>query len=309
MLKSERSQNLTVPAVPLVRAYVALGLGLLMIGVSAILIRLADAPGPVSSFYRMFIGWLVLSVFFFGRRSHKNLSLKSLRWAGLAGVFFALDMTFWSTGIMLVGATKPTLLANTTPLWVGLGAMLLYKEKHPRIFWIGLAVALTGAVIVIGPESFIAGGLDLGSLFGLISAFLYSSYFLVAEHGRKETDSLAFVWGFTTVAALLLLVVVLLFQQPLTGYSQQTYLIFILMGVFIQAGAWLLLSYAQGHLPASIVSATLLGQPVLTAIFAVPLLGESFSLLEIIGGVAVITGVYIVNLSKHIKQTNKVNRE
>ena len=46
---------------PPIKAYLALGLGLTIIGFSAIFVRLADAPGIVSGFYRMLIGALLLT--------------------------------------------------------------------------------------------------------------------------------------------------------------------------------------------------------------------------------------------------------
>jgi len=55
---------------------------------------------------------------------------------------------------------------------------------------------------------------------------------------------------------------------------------------------------AIGHLPASLVAPPLLGQPVVTALLAGPLLGETFSAGHIVGGAAVLTGVYIVHRSR-----------
>ena len=49
------------------------------------------------------------------------------------------------------------------------------------------------------------------------------------------------------------------------------------------------------------VSPTLLGQPVLTAIFAVPLLGERLDLIDVLGGLAVLGGVLLVHFSKQNK--------
>lgn len=283
------------------RAYLALGAGLLILGISPILIRAADAPGPVSSFYRMGIGWLVLSGLFLRRKPRQLPPAPALRWAALAGLFFGLDMTFWSTGIMLVGATKPTLLANTTPLWVGLGAIVFYKERHKPLFWVGLAAALAGAVLIVGRDIQIDRSLGVGSLFGLISAFFYSSFFLAAQRGRKLTDSLAFVWISTLVSTVLLFIIAVILRQPLGGYSGRTYLIFVLMGFIVQAAGWLLIGYAQGHLPASIISPTLLGQPVLTGLFAFPLFGEVFQLPDLIGAGAVMGGVLLVHYSKRRK--------
>lgn len=287
----------TASAAP-VRAYLALGGGLLILGASPILIRAADAPGPVSSFYRMGIGWLVLSGLILQRGKLKMLTAPAVRWAALAGLFFGLDMTFWSSGIMLVGPTKPTLLANTTPLWVGLGAIIFYKERHKPLFWIGLAVALSGAVLIVGRDVRVDSSLGLGSLFGLISAFFYGSFFLAAQRGRKLTDSLTFVWISTLVSTVLLFLITVIFRQPLVGYPRQTIILFILMGIIIQVVGWLLITFAQGYLPASIISPTLLGQPVLTGVFAALIFGEVLNLSDLVGGAAVLGGVLLVHFSK-----------
>ncbi|MCI0478640.1 MAG: DMT family transporter, partial [Anaerolineales bacterium] len=58
---------------------------------------------------------------------------------------------------------------------------------------------------------------------------------------------------------------------------------------------YLSISYALGHLPASVVSPTLIGQPILTAILAIPLLGEIPNTTQWLGGAIALAGIYIVN--------------
>ncbi len=286
-------------------AYAALLSGLVVLGVSAILVRAANAPGPVSGFYRMAIGWLVLTGIVAARRSRLRFSREGLLWSALAGVLIGIDMAFWTTGIMLSGPTTPTLLGNTTPVWVGLAVMALYKEKHPPKFWVGVLIALSGAAVVVGGDALLDGGFNLGALLGLVSALFYSSFFLAIQRARRHTDALTALWVYTFSCGLVLLLVALAFGQPLTGYSGQTLLIFLAMGIVIQVAAWLLITYAQGHIPAAVVSPTMLGQPVLTAIFAVPLLGERLNWVDLIGGAAVLGGVLLVHFSKE-KKTAKL---
>ena len=47
--------------------------------------------------------------------------------------------------------------------------------------------------------------------------------------------------------------------------------------------------------PAPLTSVTLLSQPVITALFAVPMLGESLGIEQIAGGLIVLAGIFIVN--------------
>jgi drug/metabolite transporter (DMT)-like permease len=58
---------------------------------------------------------------------------------------------------------------------------------------------------------------------------------------------------------------------------------------------WLAINYALGHLPAAVVSPTLLAQPVLTAIIAVPLLGQAMGPQQILGGAVALSGIYLLN--------------
>jgi drug/metabolite transporter (DMT)-like permease len=60
---------------------------------------------------------------------------------------------------------------------------------------------------------------------------------------------------------------------------------------------YLSISYALGHLPARVVSPTLIGQPLMTTILAVPLLGEIPTGLQLTGGLIALAGIYIINQS------------
>lgn len=291
---SPTSQNKTTP----VGAYLGLVSGLFIIAFSPILLRLAKAPGPVSSFYRMAIGWLLLTPWFIKRLRENRYTFTELWPAVLGGLFFGGDLIQWTTGVMLAGATIPTLFSNTTPLWVGLGAQVLFKEKLKPGFWLGLALAFSGAVLIVGTGDSQNEYLLEGILLGLGAGIFYGSYFLAAQRGREKLDPVSFLWVVCFTSSLVLLLTTVVLGQPLTGYPVNTYLAFLAMGVVIQVVGWWLITCAQGLLPASLVSPTLLGQPVLTGLFAVLLLGETLSPSEIFGGMIVMSGIYLVHRSK-----------
>lgn len=280
--------------------YLALAGGVLILGSAAIFVRLAEASGVVSSFYRTAIAASLLVVPFAVRKHRQEwkFGARSVAIAVVAGLFFAADLALWSSGIMLGGATNPTLMANTAPLWVGLGSLLFFHERRGRIFWVGLCLAMAGVVVVLGQDLALAMEFGLGSLLGLLAAIFYGAYFLATQAGRIHLDTLSYSWITTTSSAVFLLAMVLLFKQPLTGYSSVTWLAFLASGLVVQTGGWLLLHYVQGHLPASIVSPTLLLQPVITAFIAIPLFGEVFTAWHILGGAAVLGGIFLVHRSR-----------
>jgi len=222
----------TSPTQPPWRAYLALAIGALTLGFSAIFVRLADAPGAVSAFYRMSIATLMMTwPFLRAVKTKGRISSKGARLAVWAGFFFAADLAAWMTGVVLSGATNPTLLANTAPLWVGLGAMLVFREKLNLTFWTGLTLAFGGAILILGLDLARAANLGLGSLYGLSAGVFYGIYLLFIQRTRENLDSLSSFWiaGFTSTIILLALTII--FDQPLTGYSPFTYLNFLGMGL------------------------------------------------------------------------------
>ena len=165
----------------------ALGLGLGLLGFSAIFVSLANAPGTVVAFYRMAIATLILALpFGLQLRKHMPLPRKGLALAVLAGVFFGADLAAWSSGVVLSGATLPTLFANTNPLWVGLGAWLIFKEELKTGFWFGLILALLGALLILGSDLSSRMSLDPGMLLGLLAGLFYGAYFLVAQASQAS---------------------------------------------------------------------------------------------------------------------------
>jgi drug/metabolite transporter (DMT)-like permease len=95
-----------------------------------------------------------------------------------------------------------------------------------------------------------------------------------------------------------LLVVCLAFNKQLTGYPTPVYMAFLGAGLISQTFGYSVIGYALGHLPASVVAPTIVAQPVITSLLAIPLFGESLYAAQWIGGFIVLIGIYLVNVSR-----------
>ena len=283
----------------LLRSYLALGFGVVAISFSAILVRTAEAPGPVSSFFRMAFPVVIFAIpFFKQKKSLGELSGFGVKMAILAGVFFGFDLAAWATGVVISEATNPTLLGNTAPIWVGLGALVFFKEKQTLGFWSGLVLAFAGAVLILGLDALKSASFGLGSFFGLLAGFFYGGFFLFSQRSLEKLTSIAFFWIASLSSSVVLLGFAIVLDQPLTGYSPQTVLLFLGLGLVVQVLGWFVISYAQRNLSASIVAPSLLGQPVFTALLAYSILNEEITSLEILGGAAVLLGIYMIHRSR-----------
>ena len=279
-----------------VTAYLALGTGVLALSFSAMFVRWANAPGPVTAFYRMFFSLFLLLPFFI-RRTNTNPAIKTraIIFPLLAGIFTALDLALWNTSLSYTTAANATLLGNTAPLWVALGTWLIFKQKLSPPFWRGLAITLLGAALILGTDFLLHPRFGIGDVMAIFTGFFYGIYFLFTEKSRLYFGSISHVFFIGIGASITLYLINTALQNPLTGYDARTWIVFLATALVSQLIGYMALAYALGHLPASVVAPTMVLQPVVTAILAIPLLNEIPNGWQVIGGLIALTGIYIIN--------------
>ncbi|MCX6059738.1 MAG: DMT family transporter [Chloroflexi bacterium] len=284
--------------------YIALTIGISALSLSAMFVRWAEAPGPITGFYRLLISTIFLTPLFIRQQKQlEPLDKKYLIFPLWAGIFTAFDFALWNSSLKFTTAANATLLGNTSPLWVALFALIIFREKFRRVFWVGLIIALTGAAFVMGSDFLRHPTLGIGDLMASSAAIFYAFYQLTTQRGRKHIDPFRYTWLVGVSATIAIFFLNLILGNSFTGYSTQTWIIFFVTAVVSQMVGYLAITYSLGHLPASVVSPTLIGQPILTTILAIPMLGEIPNATQWIGGAVALAGIYIVNQS-HL-QTQK----
>lgn len=282
-------------------AYVALGIGILSLSFSAMFVRWANAPGPVTAFYRLFFSIFLLLPLFIPRiKTLASVPSVQILFPLMAGVFTACDLGLWTASLSYTTASNATLLGNTSPLWVALGTWLIFKNRLSAAFWRGLAIALLGAALIMGTDFFLHPRFGIGDVMATFTGFFYGGYFLFTEKSRATFDPVSHIWLVGVGASVTLFVINLILHHPLSGFETRTWMIFTATAIVSQLIGYMSLAYALGHLPASIVSPTMILQPVVTTLLAIPLLGEIPSAWQGIGGIIALVGIYIVNQS-HIR--------
>ena len=295
------SQNRLLP-------YIALAIGISALSLSAMFVRWADAPGPMTGFYRLLISTILLTPLFLKQQKQlPPIDGKYLYLPLVGGLLTAFDFAFWNSSLKFTTAANATLLGNTAPLWVALAAFLIFREKLKGIFWFGLILALAGAALVMGSDFLTHPTLGLGDIMASTAAVFYAAYQLITQRGRVHIDPFRYTWLVGVSATIGMLIMNLVLGNPFTGFSTQTWVIFFVTAIVSQMIGYLAITYALGHLPASVVAPTLIGQPILTAILAIPLLNEIPSAIQWIGGGIALAGIYIVNQSHRQSQQETPN--
>lgn len=275
------------------RSYVALGIGVIAITWSAIFVRWAAIPGPASAFYRVLFAFVLLAPFAFWRV--QSVSRSSLLWAAAGGVFFAGDIGLFNSAVMATTATSATLLAFVSPVIVGLLAWLISRRAPQPVFWVGLIVSVAGSALVAGSDLFHHAALGLGDMMALSASLCFAGYLLVTEHVRRSMPATLLLGCSLAATVVSLLIFSLAAGVPLKIPNTHSLLALLGLGIICQLLGYLSLTYALGHLPATVTSVTLLLQVPLTAVLAIVLLHEQLSWQQTAGGLLVLVGVGIVN--------------
>jgi drug/metabolite transporter (DMT)-like permease len=289
-----------------VAAYLALVAGIVCIAWSAIFVRWTDIPGPASAFYRMLIPAVVLLPTFATDRKRERLVSRTWLIIGLGGLFFALDLALYNTAILRTSAANATLLGNNTPIVVGLLTWMVFRRRPQPAFWLGLVLAIGGSVVILWTDLARHAPFGGGDVMALGAAACFAVYLLATEQVRTTTSTLTFLRLSMIATTLVLLLLNFAMGISLRVAHRHTWWALLGLGLVSQLGGYLALTYALGHLPATITSISLLTQGPLTAAMAAVLLGEPLTLPQIVGGALVLLGVGLAHRQRHPEEEANV---
>ena len=102
------------------------------------------------------------------------------------------------------------------------------------------------------------------------------------------------------MCALILFIELTLSGLTVSIPSAQSFVSLLILGVFCQVVGWVLITQTMPHLPTSIVGVVLLLQPALSMLWDVIFFARPMSLLDILGLIMVLCGVYLASLKKKV---------
>ena len=128
---SAASEQAAAPS--LLLPYLALVAGVLCISFTAIFTKWAAVPGPVAAAWRMLVATAVLAIPFAREaRRWTDKERAGLKWGVMGGLWFAVNLALLNSALLLTSAANATLLDNTAPIWVGLGALVSLQGETAR---------------------------------------------------------------------------------------------------------------------------------------------------------------------------------
>ncbi len=280
---------------PVLDPRIALIIATISVSFAAIFIKFSGAPSIIIAFYRKAFATLLLLPFLFiyGREALSKISRREVFEIVAAGVALAFHFWFWIESLKHVSVANSVLLVTSHPLLVGILSMRLFGERMGSLQWAGTGIALSGiAMITAGDWKAGVGQELIGDVLALLGMVAFAVYLLAGRHLRQRVPTLVYVVPVYGVSALVLLLIALVMSTPLIGYPALDWVIFLGLAVVCTIGGHTLYNYSLAYVPASLVSVTLLGEPVLSSLFAWLLLSEVPSWFILPGGILVLTGIY-----------------
>jgi drug/metabolite transporter (DMT)-like permease len=286
------------------RAPVVLGLALLGVSLSGPLVRLSHAhPIAIASwrlaFSLMFI--LVALVLSGEWRQWARLSRREVAVGVGAGAMLALHFWSWNTSVAMTTVAASVVLVNTQPVVVALLSGVWLHETPTRRQWIGIAIAMVGALLVAFPD-LVAGAPArdhpralLGDLLALVGALTAAIYFVAGRRLRGTLELWSYVGLVYGSCFVVLLLLAASGRVPLAPQPPRELALFAGLAI----GPMLLghtgLNWALKRSPAYVVNLTLLGEPVGATIIAafLPGIRELPGIFTIVGGVIVFAGILL----------------
>jgi drug/metabolite transporter (DMT)-like permease len=285
-----------------VKAYLVLLVGVVSVSFAAIFIRLAEAPPLVIAAYRLTIASLVLILLTYKKTipSLKQLSGRDSLLLLLSSFFLALHFALWITSLSYTSIASSVILVTCHPAFVAVISYFLWHEVLNRLTIGGMVIAFAGVVLIN------YGGFDFGSqatmgdALALIAGFAMGGYLILGGYLKNRIEIMPYLTMIYTGAAIILLLATVGFGYSFTGYSGKTYLMMALLAVVPQLIGHSSFNLALRMIPVTFVSVAILGEPVGATLLGYFILDEVPTVKELIGGVLILAGIFIV-----LRQTPK----
>lgn len=202
-------------------------------------------------------------------------------------------------GLSLTYSIHAALLLLITPILIVIIAAWILKESLGLLKITGLALGISGALVLILAKDSSGNGANvlLGDLFIIINAISYTVYFIIVKPLMLKYDAVVVLRWIFTIG----LVLVLPFGwTEFTEIPWQQYgaLDLTSMGLIVITGtflAYLFNLYGIKTLGASVAGFYIYTQPVFAALIAMLFLHEQLALYKIIAAVLIFSGVYLAN--------------
>jgi drug/metabolite transporter (DMT)-like permease len=250
------------------------------------------AIGPYGvTFVRILIGFATLACLPAARKPVPRSAWPAL--AALGVVWLAFPLSMFPFAEQRVSSALTGMLNGANPLFTAIVAAILTRRAPSRGIAAGLAVGLTGAVLMAWPAIHEGQSSVVGVVMILAALISYGIALNLARPLQQSHGALPVIWRAQAVA--LVLTAPLGFPDLLAAHWTLGPLLSLLaLGSLGTGMAYVLIAVAAGRLGATRASATTFLIPPVALVLGVAVRGERVALLSVAGGAVCVAGAWLM---------------
>lgn len=280
---------------PFINPYLAVLVGVFAVSFSALFVRLSSAPAIIIATYRLLFTFLLLAPLSALERFDgvRRMSRQQVLLAAASGIFLALHFVTWFTSLKYTSVASSVVIVTTQPVFVLIGSWLFFRERVPRLALLGGALALCGS-FVIGAGDFKVGmQAFVGDLFALAAAILVSGYLLIGRRLRAGVELHGYTFVTYGTSSLVLVAASLATKAPFSPYPAKDWLLFFALAAVCTILGHTVFNWVLRYVQASVVSVSILGEPIGAIVWAALFLGENPTPRQLAGGALIFAGLFL----------------
>ena len=283
----------------------SIAVAIVAVSFASILIKWSSANPLMISFYRLLFTLFLLlpAAATTMRKELKETPLEGKEAAMLLGVGLVLACHFalWVTSLTLTTVASSVLLVTFHPVFVGIISVYFLKERLTKINIIGMVIAFVGTFVLLYGDFTAGSGSSatnsgLGDLLAFLGGLAAGGYILAGRYFRRTRGLITYVFMVylgCTVSLFIMCVIVNQTSGVPFVLPPKEYVLFLLMALGPGIFGHTVYNWALKYVKATLVSVSLLGEPIGASILAFFLLAQVPTSWTLIGGVGILIGIYL----------------
>jgi drug/metabolite transporter (DMT)-like permease len=247
-----------------------------------VLVKWSDLPGPTFAMLRLWVGVAVSMIALLVTR--RRLTWNAFRACALGGVVFAVDIGLGFTAVNATTVADVALIGALAPVVIVIVSAYRLGERVSLRASALTAVSFVGVVVV----ALASAGSPSWSLYGDVLAFLgigtWSLYWFFSRHVRERHDPIVFFACVMIAAAVAITPFALLVNGVPTHMSRGDLAAVVTVALIPGFLGHTLVIWSHKHVESWLAALITQVSPVITAVLAWIVLGETLSVAAMLGG-------------------------
>ncbi len=294
----------------------AILIAILAVSTASIFIRFAQkdgAPSLVIAALRLTFATVLLAPIALTKYIDeiKRFTRTEVLLGAFSGIFLALHFATWISSLEYTSVASSVVFVASGPLWVALLSPVLLKEHLARTAIVGLILSLAGGTIIglsdacvwdqgiscPALQDVLQGRAMWGNFLALLGAWTVTGYLIIGRKLRtgRSMNLIPYIFMVYGMGAIALIIMMLISGNSPFGYAPKTYVWIFLLAALPQLIGHSTFNWALKYMPATFVAVTTLGEPIGSATLAFFILNETPTLATVIGGVFILSGIYLAS--------------